>query len=256
MTTIKFKAADIIADCDPKLASMTLQAQLNPGEVVQLQQNSTASTWADVAALVMEQDMDACNEAGELACEEFSDLMEEMRGKEPTKGISIRWILVAPEEGDSVMLQLQALPCTAAGIKASPVFAEDNAAAIVLLQLPVSYQAFESGSAKGPIPILFSNIPEETAGLIRGNTEAIFKACQSLYSRIIFPEALNKAQAADYVKHPRPGNVSRPLLKSWVLPVHSDQKRPRLEVTDPMAPTGDIAGINIYKNYMFLEISR
>jgi hypothetical protein len=220
---------------------MTLQAQINPGEVIQLQQNSAASKWADVAALVLEQDLDASNEAGELVCEEFTEAMEELRARDPSKGINIRWILAVTEDGSEIQLVLQALPCSAASLKSSPLLQEDNVAAIVLERVPVAFYGFDGAVAVGPVPVLFSNNPEDTATWVRSNLEATFGVLQMLYSRLGTVEALDLEQAASYVKQPRPGNITRPLVRSWTQTTPPDPKRPRNEA-DLLTSTGDMPG--------------
>jgi hypothetical protein len=240
--TVRFKPADILLDCPAALEKMTLQAQLNPAEVVQLQPNSVASKWADVAALVMEQDMDASNEAGDLVCEEFTDIMEAMRVQDPAKGISIRWMLAGAEDSSELFLILQALPCSAAGIRSSPVLQEDQVAALVLLKLPVAYNAFDGHVATGPVPVLFSNSPEETASTIRVSVESTFKACQLLFTRLITPEVLDKTQAAEYVLQPRVSISTRPLVRQWSQAAPPDPKKARTEAADILLSTGDTSG--------------
>jgi hypothetical protein len=248
--TIRFKPAEVLTDCPPALEKMTLLAQLNPAEVVQLQPNSVASKWADVAALVMEQDMDACNEAGELVCEEFTDAMEAMRVSHPAKGISIRWILAAAEDSSELYLVLQALPCSAAGIKSSPVLQEDNVAAMELFRMAVAYNAFDGGIAAGPVPVFFSNAPEETANMVRVSVESTFKACQLLFTRLNTVEVLDKDQAADYVQHPRGAISTKPLVRTWSSAAPPDPKKARTEAAELLASTGDTAGSKKIKGYL------
>jgi hypothetical protein len=240
--TIRFRPADVLTDCPPSLEKMTLHAQLNPAEVVQMQPNSVASKWADVAALVMEQDMDASNEAGELVCEEFTDAMEALRVSNPSKGISLCWLLAPAEDSTDLYLVLQALPCSAAGIKGSPVFQEDNVAAVELYRMAVAYQAFDGQVAAGPVPILFSNAPEETANLIRVSVESTFKACQLLFTRLNTVEALDKDQAAEYVLHPRAAISTKPLVRTWSAAAPPDPKKARTDAAELLASTGDTAG--------------
>jgi hypothetical protein len=242
MITIRFQPSDVMVDCPPSLAKMTLQAQLSPGEVIQLQANSVASKWADVAALVLEQDMDACNEAGELACEEFTDAMEELKARDPSKGICIRWILAASEDGSEVNLVLQALPCSASSIKASPILQEDNVAAVILDTLPMAFYGFDGTTAVGPVPVLFSNNPEETAVWARNNLEATFRALQILNAKLATVEALNAGQAAEYVKQPRPGVSTKPLVRDWSSATPPDPKRARCGAADFMSSAGEMPG--------------
>jgi hypothetical protein len=239
--TVQFKPADVLVNCPAGLAKMTLQAQLNPGEVIQLQPNSAASKWVDVAALVLEQDLDACNEAGELVCEEFTEAMEELRARDPSKGISIRWILAVTEDGSEIQLALQALPCSAACIKSNLLLQEDNVASLVLERVPVAFFGFDGTTVAGPVPVLFSNNPEETATWVRSNQEAVFTVLQLLYARLGTVEALSPELAAEYVKQPRPGNITRPLTRNWTQTTPPDPKRPRQEA-DPLTSTGDMPG--------------
>ena len=116
----------------PALAGLEIVGEFQPGLQVTMQPNSAASKWVDIYDLVMAQDLDIMSEKGELACDTFTKAIEEARIKEPSTGISWRWMLAAKDDDKSLELQLQALPCGEATIKAFPVLRRDNVPAIIL----------------------------------------------------------------------------------------------------------------------------
>jgi hypothetical protein len=257
MLQVKFRPGDVLADCPEALNKLTLWAQFTIGLQAQVQANATASKWADVASLVLEQDMDATYDSGELACEEFSELMEEIKKTDPVKGISIRWMVAVAPDSTAVELQLQALPVTGAGIKANPALMEDTAATIILDRQPLVYTAFNTKYSDGPVPIMFSNNPEETAQIIKEQPEAAHRACQLLYSRLLRTQALTQQQAAEYVKQPRPGVYTTPLVDQGRERAASMPPEPKKAKTLPaemLTPDNGMEGIKSKLNKIKLDM--
>jgi hypothetical protein len=58
-------------------------------------------------------------------------------------GISWRWALAADEDCRSICLQLQAIPCSGATLKANPAFSSDSLAVVVLTSYPVVANCFD-----------------------------------------------------------------------------------------------------------------
>jgi hypothetical protein len=75
-------------------------------------------------------------------------------------GLSWRWSLVAIE--GQLNLQLQALPVNGNHIRAGPAFQQDDLSVVRLASYPVEGNTFDGDLAAGPVPIFFSNKPEET----------------------------------------------------------------------------------------------
>jgi uncharacterized membrane protein len=74
-------------------------------------------------------------------------------------------------DGDKPVLQLQALPVGGGHIKGDPSYSKDNLAVVVLASYPVTMEGFDGDLAAGPVPILFSNKPEETMAKLTGHLQ-------------------------------------------------------------------------------------
>jgi hypothetical protein len=72
------------------------------------------------------------------------------------------------DNGLSLELQLQALPCNPANLGTSPILRQDNGAMIVLAKFGIQAISFNGRECAGPIPVMFSSDPEETAELLTG----------------------------------------------------------------------------------------
>jgi hypothetical protein len=85
--------------------------------------------------------------------------------------LSWRWCIAAAVDGDKPVLQLQALPVGGGHIKGDPSYNKDNLAVVVLASYPVTMEGFDGDLAAGPVPVLFSNKPEETMTKLTGHLQ-------------------------------------------------------------------------------------
>jgi hypothetical protein len=145
-----------------------------------MQPNSTATGWADFRELVASQDVDILDQNGELAAEELLAAMDQHRSGKAPLGAAWRWMVAVADIGLSLELQLQALPCGSASLAASPVLRQDNVASIVLAKFSVQTCSFNGKECAGPIPILFSTDPEETAAELLSDSATAHEYCQEL----------------------------------------------------------------------------
>jgi hypothetical protein len=148
------------------MEGFTVVGQFQPGGQIVMQPNSTATSWVDFRELVASQDVDIYNQDGELAAEDLLAAMDQHRSGRATLGAAWRWMTAVADNGLSLELQLQALPCSPASLAASPILRQDNVATIVLAKFSIQASSFNGKECAGPIPILFSTDPEEATELV------------------------------------------------------------------------------------------
>jgi hypothetical protein len=141
-------------------------SQFQPGAQIIVQPNSAASTWVDFCDLVAAQDVEVHDEAGELASEYFLNAMDRNKSGRNPLGASWRWMIAVADNGQTLELQLQALPCSAATLGAYPVLRQDNVATTVLAKFAIQATYFNGRECAGQVPTMFSNDPEEALQLL------------------------------------------------------------------------------------------
>jgi hypothetical protein len=212
---------------------MELHGQFQIGSQVVMLPNSAASKWFDVYEMVQAQDMDATTLTGELASEDFIDAIDDLKAEHPSAGISIRWMVAVADGGAALELQLQALPCSLATVQTHPTLRQDNIASIVLSRQPVICPCFDGIRIAGPVPVIFSSEPAETAAALRADLKAYFSACQSLYTRLLATEVLPLEHALSYVAQPREGRGARPFLRQWTELEAAPKPKKQRQATQP-----------------------
>jgi hypothetical protein len=150
--TVKLPVADFIPH--KAVEGFTVMGQFQPGGQIIMQPNSTATGWVDFRELVASQDVDILDQNGELAAEELLAAIDQHRSGKAPLGAAWRWMVAVADNGLSLELQLQALPCGSASLAASPVLRQDNVASIVLAKFSVQTCSFNGKECAGPIPIL------------------------------------------------------------------------------------------------------
>jgi hypothetical protein len=185
----------------------------------------------DVADLIQAQDLDVYDEKGEAAHDIYLDAIEDAKQETSHIGISWRWGLAASEDGASIELQLQALPCNGSALKSNPAFQEDNLAVVVLTSFPVETNLFDGGRAAGPVPTLFSSNPADTVQRLKASPEMAHQLCQALASRLLSTEMLSAVEAWEIGAVPREGRASSPFIRAFTELIQPAQKR--LREADP-----------------------
>jgi hypothetical protein len=146
--------------------NFTVVGQFQPGTQIVMQPNSAASPWVDFRDLVAAQDVDIHDENGELASEALLQAMDRNKIGRNTLGASWRWMVAVADNGQTLELQLQALPCGTATLGAHPVLRQDNVATTVLAKYGIQSICFNGRECAGPVPTMFSNDPEEALQLL------------------------------------------------------------------------------------------
>jgi hypothetical protein len=148
------------------MEGFTVVGQFQPEGQIIMQLNSTATSWVDFRELVAAQDIDILDESGELASEALLRAMDQHKSGRASLGASWRWMAAVADNGSSLELQLQALPCNPANLGASPVLRQDNVATVVLARFGIQAVSFNGKECAGPIPVMFSTEPEEAEELL------------------------------------------------------------------------------------------
>jgi hypothetical protein len=243
MLEVRFRPADVLPYDADIFSALELHGQFQLGAHVAMQPNSAASKWHDVYELVQAQDMDAVTRTGELANDDFINAMDDLKAEHPSAGISIRWMVAVADGGAALEIQLQALPCSLATVQTHPILRQDNVATIVLARQPVICPCYDGVRIAGPVPVIFSAVPAETAAALSSNLEAYFSACQSLYTRLLATEVLPLEHALEYVNQPREGRGARPFLRQWTEPAPGPRaKRQRQLPADPISSARSATG--------------
>jgi hypothetical protein len=157
--------------------------------------------------------------------------------------------LAAAEDGASVELQLQALPCDLNIIKGNPAFAKDGLAVIVLAAYPVYCQLFDGNVGAGPVPVLFSSKPEEVAARLKDMPATAHQLSQAIASRLTNTEKLTSSEALELGSTPREGKSASPFIRAFREAAPPPTKRPK--PAEPSGPVGDLTGTNTYQKLFY-----
>jgi hypothetical protein len=141
--------------------NFSVVGQFQPGAQIVMQPNSAASPWADFRDVVAAQDVDIHDECRDLVSESLLQAMDRNKiGRNPL-GASWSWMVAVADNGQTLELQLQALPCSTATLGAHPVLRQDNVATTVLAKYGIQSICFKGRECAGPVPTMSSNDPEE-----------------------------------------------------------------------------------------------
>jgi hypothetical protein len=76
-------------------------------------------------------------------------------------------MITVADNGQTLELQLQALPCSTATLGAYPVLRQDNVATTVLAMFAIQATYLNGRECAGPVPTMFSSNPEEAHRLLQ-----------------------------------------------------------------------------------------
>lgn len=208
LLSIRCNAAEVIPH--PGFMDFEIRADFQPGMTVVLPSNAIASDWLDLKELIQAQDVDVHDSDGEEANEQFLALLASTG-----EGASWRWLVASTgKEGSPLALRLQSLPIPLATLEANLAFKADSTPAMALGQFAILTDNFGSPECVGPVPVLFSSNPGETAATLAKDKRLEHNLCQAVYSRLIQPEVLSAAEALAFLKAPRTGRFLKPLVRS------------------------------------------
>ena len=105
------------------------------------------------------------------------NILHKQLKKESTKTpneAAFRWAVTVTDSG-RLALQLQSLPLPVATIASKPLLLQDDVAVNVVQSWPISAELFDGENGlSGPVPVLFSDQPEELRTKISDNEDGFF----------------------------------------------------------------------------------
>ena len=92
----------------------------------------------------------------------------------PCARAAFRWAVTVTDAG-RLALQLQSLPLPVATIASKPLLLQDDVAVNAVQSWPISAKLFDDENGlSGPVPVLFSDQPEELRTKISDNEDGFF----------------------------------------------------------------------------------
>lgn len=154
----EFAASQILPQ--PRFAGFRIRCD-KPAHGVKLRNNSFASRWEDLEALVAGGGLQVVDQEGQDAAPAFRAAWEEGKSSESRPAAAVRWATQAhPSYG--FRLTLQGLPRGANGLRKDARLCADNTAAVELAGWIAPAVMAKGGPCHGPAPILFAVDVEET----------------------------------------------------------------------------------------------
>ena len=140
-----------------------------------------------MVSLVQSQDVDILDEQENVVSDAFLERMDAYRkaSAEAHRGLVWRWVLGQSVEDSGLSLMAQMLPCTISKIEACPALKEEHALGVIVMKIPVVYEALEGDKSSGPVPTFFSNDPDESLKQLKASPEYAFQCMQRLVSRLL-----------------------------------------------------------------------
>ena len=177
----------ILGGCEPVKLDIPAQNVLIMGGVaayrlimerwprdIRLNVNSMTSDWFDLEDGIAEKTIKVTLASGG---DDTRNTMRKQLKKESTKtpnGAAFRWAVTVTDSG-RLALQLQSLPLPVATIASKPLLLQDDVAVNAVQSWPISAKLFDGENGlSGPVPVLFSDQPEELRTKISDNEDGFF----------------------------------------------------------------------------------
>ena len=139
-----------------------------------LNTNSMTSDWFDLEDSIAEKTIKVTLASGG---DDTRNTLRKQLKKESTKtpnGAAFRWAVTVTDSG-RLALQLQSLPLPVATIASKPLLLQDDVAVNVVQSWTISAELFDGENGlSGPVPVLFSDQPEELRTKISDNEDGFF----------------------------------------------------------------------------------
>ena len=177
----------ILGGCEPVKLDIPAQNVLIMGGVaayrlimerwprdIRLNVNSMTSDWFDLEDSIAEKTIKVTLASGGY---DTRNTLRKQLKKESTKtpnGAAFRWA-VTVTDSSRLALQLQSLPLPVATIASKPLLLQDDVAVNAVQSWPISAKLFDGANGlSGPVPVLFSDQPEELRTKISDNEDGFF----------------------------------------------------------------------------------
>ena len=177
----------ILGGCEPVKLDIPAQNVLIMGGVaayrlimerwprdIRLNVNSMTSDWFDLEDSIAEKTIKVTLASGG---DDTRNTLRKQLKKESTKtpnGAAFRWAVTVTDSG-RLALQLQSLPLPVTTIASKPLLLQDGVAVNAVQSWPISAKFFDGENGlSSPVPVLFSDQPEELRSKINDNEDGFF----------------------------------------------------------------------------------
>lgn len=111
-----------------------------------------------------------------------------------------------------------------------------------LCRYEVACDLFDGKELAGPVPVFFSEKPDDSRARLSANSEWAFYANQCVHAKLMATRELTKEQAVAFLKQPVEGRAPRPMFRQWAGTSQPPAKKVRQEEVPLHTSTGDSQG--------------
>lgn len=141
-----------------------LSLQRRPRDII-ININSTCSNWWDLQASIADKTILVTKANGGADDHNLFLRNLHQEAARGAVGAALRWA-VAVSPSNTLELQLQSLPLPEPFISTKPLLTADNVAVVVVKKWPISCPTFSGEKLWGPVPVIFSEQPEELRSVL------------------------------------------------------------------------------------------
>jgi len=165
-----------------------------PGE------NATVTQWIDFEQLLRDGSISVADEQGAIVDKgPVLELVSHPNTDKSSVGASFRWAVTGTDDSKQVRLELQCLPTQAKFLNRAHLKGE-NSVYMAMGAIPLRVELFDGQVARGPVPLFFSDMPEEAAEYLETNPDAVLDDVMEINDRILCMEQLSLEEALAYLK--------------------------------------------------------
>jgi len=187
----------ILYPTPPQLSNLAVVIVCS-SEVMQPQQNSTASAWKDLADLLKERAALVRDSQDEIV--DPSQLIAHLldpASKKANIGASIRWAIAASTT-QSLQLELQMLPAPARLLNKQNL-KQDNAVSVLLAVFPINTDMFDGDDVAGPVPIFFVADRYAALASLAADHSGLLEDIRAINEKFLMMEHLTLPEALTYM---------------------------------------------------------
>ncbi len=194
-------------------------------------QDRTATEWVDLGQLITDGVATVTDENEDEVSDKPLMAILQMPGTEKQcLGASVRWAVVGTSQG-TLELQLQCLPMQGKYLQKKTHFKGDNTVSVALGSIPMNAELFDNKTAKGPVPLLFSQNPEAALAFLHSNPNVILEDINDVNASFLIHENLSLSDAHAYLRKKHRSAKGRPAFQPDKQP---SAKRVRVEAGPSM----------------------
>jgi len=163
-------------------------------------ENCTVTQWTDFEQLLRDGSISVVDEQGAVTDKTpVLELVSRPSSDKSSVGASFRWAVTGTDDSQQVRLELQCLPAQAKLLNRAHLKGE-NSVYMGMGAIPLRVELFDGQVARGPVPLFFSERPEDAAGYLETNPDAVLEDVMEVNDRILCMEQLSLEEALAYLK--------------------------------------------------------